>query len=549
MTHVPEAHKRVKEALDEDEQELVRFIADRARPNLLDWWVKMAKTVDKELVLVPVLPAAFKKGNVPVLEWCKSHPEVVDAYNNGKPKEEMDDWALEFAVKGKLLDWIDSLGIATFRVEHWPASQAGCVAGDTRALQWLLNKRCLVGSQRQLLAAAAEANDLEVLEWIIEHVDSSSPAATSWPAVQDDPFIGACIHSDVKIFDWLFAHGFQLDVGKPGKYLEFAGGNQVQVLEWLVSHLTVTNQQLKSAFSAAFRKARSAHVLNWWKHQLEARGMSARGTVADTWYYQDHCNVELWDWWLNKAGPMTTFLPELGGPCPSVCRSVPAQCTPTACVAILQLWHDAGLDLNPVACITAASTVGNLGALDWFLGKVSLDVFVKTFSLRECIVGLVPGCTYSAKTLLWWWANVPQLRGWTGGHVNCGTIEDPISAHIVAAMLKLPGVSMPDLKTLSQRGNVAMLKYIKDCRKDLMDTVNVNNVLVAASQGISVRALDWWMTQSGLHISACPQSFVAGEVALEENIRAWWLQSGLCPDGIAEYMGMSEDEEDEDGWW
>ncbi|ORZ35397.1 hypothetical protein BCR44DRAFT_1119196 [Catenaria anguillulae PL171] len=150
------------------EHMVLEHVAQEGHVGVLEWWYsKAGMGLVEMLPLGKVVLGGMKGAHVQVLEWCEQYPESIKQANGLLVNNQMH--VLMHAVNGKLLDWIDRLGIIISNLEYWHASEAACRNGDLFAIQWLHRKGFLVGSRSQLLSLAVGAvtgDDLGVLEWI-----------------------------------------------------------------------------------------------------------------------------------------------------------------------------------------------------------------------------------------------------------------------------------------------------------------------------------------------------------------------------------------------
>ncbi|ORZ35754.1 hypothetical protein BCR44DRAFT_35389 [Catenaria anguillulae PL171] len=490
--HLPDAQAAFKQACQEESaiMEAVAQSRHDVAVTVAEWWLEKCRTESLGPMpsLAPVLLHALAKRCVALLEWCKSHRQVVEHYQAGRTTQRVysaGQSALALAVVGNALDWIDSLGIVPTKGEYAIATETACAIGNTDALKWLQDKGWLVGSRFHLLCSvtqqsehgfAIESRMLQTLQWIHDHAALDLDPEEEQYAVMmgDSVYRDLCTFGHVKVLDWLHSHGYQLDNGDWEHFFgEATNGQHLNVLEWLAAHTKASKKRLTEI----------ATRLEWESHDLS-----------------------IWKWWLARLGALDAFARIIVAPAFYLPHENPH------CTLILQLWLDSGAVLDYAACINSASIAGNVAVLDWFLHVlgVPMEQFVSAFTGSVDVQAKFDrrrsSFSYTANVLLWWRSSIPQVHSLahtTQLSKKHATGSNPIKAHILTSMLKFPRFPMLDARLLVGEENVAMFMYL--CKDPAVcDALRkgpaLKFALLWAKQRQQEHVIEWWTSQSGFEM-------------------------------------------------
>ncbi|ORZ35454.1 hypothetical protein BCR44DRAFT_1434260 [Catenaria anguillulae PL171] len=441
--------------------------------------------------------------------------------------------ALVLAVQAKLYHWIDLLGISPAVVEYWPASSAACKAGDVDVLAWMQTKGYLVGSRHQLLDCATHSGQVQVLDWIHAHIDSTVADCTNrpfWP--ECDPYLGACMSASVDVLNWLQKNtDIVLQYSHLSNYFKSASGGNIKVLDWLMQHVDFTwihedlcQIALKLALPTATRNA-CLPVLKWWRKTLVGRELidsEMPGEGIPTNMFDSACrtgDLEIVNWWFKDSDPLIKYYTtrDLGL---EVCKGWWASETDPAEILEVLYRHDEIDDIE--YCIHVASLTGNLRALEWFLPNSSTSHDMASF--MEALTRANHGAS-----LLWWKAKVLREIG----EVSQPSVtinheyKNPIHAHIIKSMRISAQLQHP--VEACRDGNLSMLMYYQSEDRRYFQKLSeeeVETCLMHASMGDHVHVLQWWRTKSGVKITSCVCASLRSQGS--PAAQRWWATSGLC---------------------
>ncbi|ORZ30708.1 hypothetical protein BCR44DRAFT_24575 [Catenaria anguillulae PL171] len=503
--------------------------------DVLEWW--MSKS-EQGLVIRPtletVIRVAVMENQVGVLEWCKNYPDTVKQRHQDcfvSSPAVVEKW-IRAMIKHVLVEWVDALGLDWSDKER----ELLCLysALNIPSLKWLLDKGWLGnGSVSGCLnmALCSPDVDLHSVEWIHSRIQ---------PRVACPEYIHfyfpAVLSGHVHVLDWLVARGYSFPKSQYVEYcVEASNFGNAHVLDWLVEKARADGVQLEEDLVRAvfeddvLQRATDQgflQVLEWWAKQVGSRLLQTPAdylaskaikiqqvpNLLDPACGNGHADVI--EWWLLEDSDLAKALKKWFACDPGVAND-----------SIIKLCGDQDMqNQQQLRILNALQQSGRFPTDD------SSD--------RKSV-------NYTG-SLLWWWANVPQVQGLVP---NRGHYRDPIDIYTLKYMLKVPMTLLPvtTIDALSGFGRTDVLEYLKregHWTTQCMEEASVK-ALKAATKKHCPHVLEWWKQVSGVEVRYPKGMGLWSYYGENGDTIKWWIASGLWHEDLDK---SDEEEPDIDDW-